>query len=428
MKLTDDQQEALDLFSDFLTNDEQFLIIQGSAGTGKSTIIKQMVKRYNQRKEMLAVLRKMKSDDIESILLTATTNPAVAVLSEMLEDSGVVTIHNLLDLRLFNDQQTGKKRLALKKNAGIIYDSVIIIDEASMITDELFEYIKNRTENCKIILVGDQYQLAPVGQTETVMETLECKKADLSQVMRNDGDILKTSAQFKETVKTGVFTPIEAVAPQIMHVDGPTFQKLIDKAYLASDYTSKSARILAWTNARVLEYSQYIREAKGLPTNLQVGEVVVSNKPIIELQVPTDSLVTITGMGGKYVNDYGIEGRDIEIDNRKSLFYPENPMAERNILRELRREKDWKGYFDVKDTWLDLRTHYSCTVHKSQGNSFKRVFVDLADIGRCAIPSDVARMLYVAISRATDTVILYGQLPPKYAGTDALSLLQAVSI
>ncbi len=56
------------------------------------------------------------------------------------------------------------------------------------------------------------------------------------------------------------------------------------------------------------------------------------------------------------------------------------------------------------------------SIHKSQGSEYDTVFVDLTNIGKCRVPSDVARMCYVSITRASKQVILYGSLPPKYCG------------
>ena len=44
------------------------------------------------------------------------------------------------------------------------------------------------------------------------------------------------------------------------------------------------------------------------------------------------------------------------------------------------------------------------------------VFIDLDNIGSCNNPDQVARMLYVAISRARNRIFLFGKLPAKYGG------------
>ena len=87
----------------------------------------------------------------------------------------------------------------------------------------------------------------------------------------------------------------------------------------------------------------------------------------------------------------------------------------KNIAKEAKvNPKKWPLYFQYKDEWLDLRPAYASTVHKAQGSTYTTVFMDLSDIGKCNIASDVARMLYVSISRASKQVYLYGDLPSKY--------------
>ena len=72
--------------------------------------------------------------------------------------------------------------------------------------------------------------------------------------------------------------------------------------------------------------------------------------------------------------------------------------------------------YQLQETIGDLRPLFSSTIHKSQGSTFEKVFVNLNDIGACPDWETVARLLYVAITRASQEVYLYGDLPPKYRG------------
>jgi len=85
-------------------------------------------------------------------------------------------------------------------------------------------------------------------------------------------------------------------------------------------------------------------------------------------------------------------------------------------LKVLSKQKDWHNYYTVKEFFADLRPPHASTVHKSQGSTYKKVFIDLVDIGANHVSEEVARMLYVAITRASEEVILYGDLPYKYQG------------
>ena len=417
-QFTDDQQNAVDTFIDFLADPkEKYLVIQGAAGSGKSTLIKHLVKIVDKHREMCSLLLKHESGF--DTVLTATTNPAAAVLHDI---TGIPasTIHSVLGLILRTNYVNGKQYLQLKKGATPIYDSIIIIDEASMVNDELFRYIDQRTNNCKIIFIGDQYQLAPVGQTATVMEDLQAPKVLMNKVMRHGGNILQVGTQFRNTVETGIFYKIPDDCAELKIVDGPSFQQEIDSVFSDRKYTPQKGRILAWTNARVMEYSQYVRTLRGLPKHFVVGETVFTNRLINTSntsRIAIDSAVEITGAGKEFFfTNTQVKGRFYEINGGISAFAPNDPADEKQYLKALAKEKNWHQYYLIKESWLDLRAPYASTVHKAQGNNYDTVFIDLVDIGSCFIPSDVARLLYVAITRAVKQVVFYGTLPYRYSG------------
>lgn len=416
--LTADQQVALATFCQFLLKpDEKFMVIQGSAGCGKTTLIDYMIKALKARRKMYQLLFNKRCNKADfSIAVTATTNKAVAVLNKICNED-VRTIQSYLNLRVTPNYKTGAMDLTANKGYQLIHNALIIIDEASFINDELFRFIDQTCIDCKVVLIGDYYQLAPVKQKKSIMETLNCSKAILNKVMRHGGSILDASAQFRETVKTGVFKDI-ILASDVVHLSGPDFQQAVNNAFLNADYHENSARILAWTNQKVVQYNQYIRQLRGYPEQFQKGEIVFTNNPIIGRSKiwPVDSIVEITNLG-KETTHHGVSGRVIKIENSVSCFCPYNPMQVRALLKQLAAAKDWITYYQIKESWLDLRPAYASTVHKSQGSTYDQVFIDLSDIGQCTINSDIARMLYVAISRARCKVYLYGSLPERLKAT-----------
>jgi len=415
--LNQDQENALDSVLDFLEKPkEKFMIIQGSAGTGKSTLIKYIARALEAQYQMYSLLLQ-KAPDKEKfeVALSATTNKAVSVLKE-LTNMDAVTIHSLLDLKVAPNYTTGETDLIKKPDYSVKWNKLVIVDEASMISDELFGFLDRTLKDSKIILIGDQYQLAPVKQEVSIMESMTCRKVSMNKIMRHAGEILHTSAQFRESVETGIFKNIP-VGVAVNLVNGPTFQKLIDAAFTAPDYNRDSAKILCWKNERVLEYNKHVRKIKGYPENFGEGEIVQTNNPILAKteMIPVDSLLTITGMSNLH-NQKSIPGYTVELNDSIRAFMPQSDQQRKQLLKTYAGEKAWQKFYGIKTNWLDLRASYASTVHKSQGSSYKTVFIDLQDIGECFISSDVARMLYVSISRAVKQVYLYGQLPPRYRG------------
>jgi ATP-dependent exoDNAse (exonuclease V) alpha subunit len=368
-----------------------------------------------QYKMYALLLQTNKKQSKFEVRVSATTNQAVSVLEE-LTNCDATTIHSLLGLKVVNNIKTGKTELERKKDYAPLYNKLFIIDEASMIDDNLLKEIDATAKNSKIVLIGDEWQLAPVGQKIATMSTLNFRKVKMNKILRNSGAIMQTGAQFRETAETGIFKPIKQ-DPTVAHVTGSKFQRLVDAAFMDPNYVTNSIKVLAWTNARVQAYNAHIRQINGYAKLLQAGEYAITNNALNERGYfyKTDSFVKITDASSERER-LGVRGRNIEINGKLIGFMANDPHDVKLLLKSLAAQKEWTDYFSVKETWFDLRPAYASTVHKAQGRSYNTVFIDLADISKCRVASDVARMLYVAISRSKHQVYLYGQLPPKYGG------------
>lgn len=106
---------------------------------------------------------------------------------------------------------------------------------------------------------------------------------------------------------------------------------------------------------------------------------------------------------------FGIEGNRYLLDGNTQAFMPHSLDEKKDLLKLLSRKNDFVA-FDEVSNWIDLRAQYSCTVNKAQGSTFDKVFIDLNDISGCNNGNQIARMLYVAVSRARETVYFYGDL------------------
>jgi ATP-dependent exoDNAse (exonuclease V) alpha subunit len=416
MQLTDDQINANKEFNNFmLAENEKYMVIQGKSGSGKSTLVKYILATIEQRRKMYALLLCGKNNNEFDVKVTATTNKAASVLEDFIEEK-VTTIHSLLNLIIKSNTSTGSVSLTKKQNYCLIRNTLIIIDEASFISDELFKILDETTINCKILFVGDWNQLTPVKQKSVIMKNMDCRKVIINQIMRNSGIIMQVGEQLANTVETGLFAPILTDNLNLIHADKPTFKRLIDEAFTSFEYNQDYAKVLAWSNKRVIEYNSYIRSHLGLDDNFVSNEIVLTNKPIMHknFTVQTDSFVRIEKIYNCY-NNNTINGVNVKIKG-ENFFLPNNQEDVWVLLKKLAKEKQWSNYFYIKENWLDLRSIYAGTIHKSQGSTYDKVFIDLDDIGKCNLLFDVARMLYVAITRARNQVILYGNLPTKYKG------------
>ena len=156
---TSDQVDLIERMERFLFQSESRsdFIIRGYAGTGKTTAIAAMVK-------VLPAL-KMKT------VLLAPTGRAAKVLSKY-SGKKALTIHK--KIYQSKKQRDGSIHIAVAHN--LHTNTIFIVDEASMISDETFGAFSKATsllndlieyvyqgENCKVVFIGDTAQLPPVG-------------------------------------------------------------------------------------------------------------------------------------------------------------------------------------------------------------------------------------------------------------------------
>lgn len=421
------QLAAAEAFFEFLFNDEKELIISGAGGVGKtflmSHLIDTILPNYQNTCKMLGM-----PIQYSDVVMTATTNKAAEVLA-VATKRPTQTIHSFLGLRVQDNFSTGESTIAKTKKWKIHTDLIIFLDEASMTDRKLLTITRESTLNCKLIYVGDHCQLTPVKETVSPVFSQRLSMHVLTEPMRNSGQpaLMDLCLQFRNTVETGQFDSIALVPGVIDLLDLQELQTEIDTAFISN---GTDAKILAYTNNRVHDYNDYIRDLRGLVDTYTVGEHLVNNSAIDmgkdRKMLSVEEQITITKLSD-YTDFVEIEpGVQLEVRyatlvNDFSTIYTDVPLPEdkehyQGLIKYYQKRKDWVKYFELKNKYPDLRPCDACTVHKSQGSTYDTVFIDLDDIGSCHNPDQVARMLYVAISRAKNRIFLFGKLPAKYGG------------
>jgi hypothetical protein len=426
--LNDDQKKAAAAFMDFLLSDGKEFIISGAAGTGKtylmSYIIDNTIGQYQEMCKIMGI-----EPEYDTVFMTATTNKAADVLSKSV-NRPTSTIAKFMNLVVHDDTNEGVTKIRRTTNWAPRVKVIIFVDESSMIDTPLWKEIQNGTIDCKIIYVGDRYQMAPVQEDLSPIYKQNSPMVELLTPVRNAGEpaLMQICEQLRETVRTGVFKPIKTSAPIINQLSKEEFQEGIDVCFKKQTH---DVRILAYTNKRVQEYNEYIRFKRKLPKEFQVGELLVNNRVLhlgrragvmsveMELEVirnsgygkllvdePSDTYLDINRIDVK--DSFGIIHRGIPV--------PIDTKHYNSLLKYYKKNQLWKKYYELLNDIADFRQRDASTVYKAQGSTYNGVFIDLANIGSCNFPNQVARMLYVAFSRARSKVFLYGDLPSKYGG------------
>ena len=426
--LNEGQAAAADKFFSFLLGPDPEFIISGPGGVGKthlmSYLIDQVMPRYYAACRLLDV--PVEFDEVD---MTATTNKAAEVLA-VATQRPTSTIHSYLGLKVKDDFKTGQSTLTETANWRVRDRTILFIDEASMIDGQLLHYIRAGMHKCKVIYVGDHCQLAPVMEAISPVYRDEKPFVQLLQPMRSSvPELLAVQAQLRETVETGIFNPIKITPGVIDLLDDTQMQAEIANHFMVQ---TLDTRILAYTNGRVMQYNDHIRDLRQLPTEYTVGEFLVNNSAIQMKQrmLTVEEEFTIVSQD-KTIIDIPIEDgvamkvRGYTLESRigetfENVMIPCDRPHFEALLRYYKSRgkatKSWHQYYALKNKYPDLRQRDAATVHKSQGSTYESVFIDLTNISTCHQPNAVARMLYVAFTRPRTRIFLYGELAPKYGG------------
>jgi len=254
--LNSQQQEAFIKLDTFIQSRDKIFILEGFAGTGKTTVITQL---FGSKKFF-------KKD----IVFAATTNKAVAVLQDMFankfEHVDFKTIHKLCKIkRKITDDGNIEFNLnespeMFKKNQKTIFNyDIIIIDECSMISQKILALLvgySNRIRG-KIIFVGDRYQLPPVNEDISEVFKLPVAKYALSKVVRCNDSVIEFGSRIRDSIDGGQNISTKGCKSE----NFKTFKS--NELWLADFITNfdvtKDNVLLAYTNNRCNEINSIIR-------------------------------------------------------------------------------------------------------------------------------------------------------------------------
>lgn len=422
--LNQGQQAAADGFFQFLFDKGNELIISGPGGVGKTFLmghlIDEIMPRYEDTCRMMGI-----QSEYQNVVMTATTNKAAEVLS-IATNRPTSTIHSFMNLTVKDNYSTGKSDLKKKNSWKIHKNTIIFIDEASMIDHKLLEEIREGTFKCKIVYVGDHCQLAPIMEPISPIYRYNLPFFELTEPMRNSEQpaLMQLCQQLRNTVETGIFNPIKIQPGVIDLLDDDQMEAEINHVF----DKEADARILAYTNQRVIAYNDHIREIRQFNDTYMLGEKLINNNAITfrDGMLSVEEEVTITKLNEtvevvEIDNEVNLVVRRADLQNKFGDVYtdvmlPEDKNHFYDLVKFYQKTKNWNRFYHLKNTYPDLRPREAATVHKAQGSTYETAYVDLSNLSTCRNPVEVARLLYVAFTRARNRIVLYGQLAEKYGG------------
>ncbi len=353
---------------------KKILIITGSPGTGKSTILNFVLMILNSQKR--------------KVLLAAPTGRASKRLAEA-TGKEAKTIHRLL-------KYNPKRNEFLKNEKNPLDADTIIIDEASMIDIRLLSsLLKAIKKTTRLVLVGDADQLPSVGPGNILNDMIGSRRFSvkvLKKIYRQQGQSLIIYNAHK--VRDGIFPYIgKPREDDFFFIEKNDPQQVVSLILgLLQDKISQSfgldpikdVQVLIPTNKGVVGVENLNRQIQarlnknrdnlqGLYFEFRLGDKIIQIKNNYEKEVYNGDI--------GYVREIDSKSREVLIDfGDKHVLYKHSELDELNLS-------------------------YAISIHKSQGSEFPCIIIPILTSHYMLLQRN---LLYTAITRAKRIAILIG--------------------
>lgn len=420
-------------------------VLKGYAGTGKTTMISALVKMLHRIK-------------LKSVLL-APTGRAAKVISNY-SGKKAYTIHK----KIYRKKVAASPEMNFVLSDNISENTLFIIDEASMISDQVHDYSKQgllqdlisyvyNGKNCKLMLVGDTAQLPPVGSAQS--PALDLKVLDehfglnvfsyeLTDVVRQEkqSGILYNATQLRELIRKGKQTFPKFKLSGYSDIYKMTGERLVEGlSYAYNKYGMENSIVICRSNKSANAYNQNIRN------RILYREEEITGGDYIMVVRNNYFWLTAEDNSGAFIangdiahirkvrrveEQYGFRFAEVVIE---LLDYPdEEPLTCKVLLDTLYSETpslssmESKRLFEAvledymhienkklrmeelkKDPYynaLQIKFAFAVTCHKAQGGQWPAVFIDQGYLTDEMLNTEFLRWLYTGVTRSTNELFL----------------------
>lgn len=362
--------------------------LKGSAGVGKTYTLNYIVNHFTNKKW--------------SVLVTAPTHKALQVLREKIDhpEDLFKTVHSFLGMRQFYlDEKTYFKPVWGFRPE---YFKLVVIDEASMVNEELCKLLKKweKEHGIRILPVGDEKQLPPIGEERS--ELLDYPAIELTEIIRQaeGNSIIHLSRNLH-------------LLDRREDTEHYRFTSKVDYDRLAKFGHKDECKYISWRNIFVDGTGKKVREMLySSQEDYCVGETLYFTNAVEGFhnnqEVTIDYCEKKILEEGEYRIEYYVLG--FQGETKKTRVVSSRGLASwKTYTEELKQSCKnkiihWSSYYDWIESWSWLKTNYSLTVHRSQGSTYKHTIINLGDIMCNPNENERTKMLYTAITRASQSI------------------------
>lgn len=462
-----EQQSAIVNAVSFLktnTDTTQYYVIEGKAGTGKTTIAKEILKEFED----------------EQIYVAAVSHKAKGVIKSSFGDDTrgkkFFSIAGLLGMKGINDNdtQTTKFQVGLKVPLLDNPPALLVIDEASMITEDVLKKIidinSSLSRPFQMLFLGDIGQIQPIRDEQS--EFYRTHK----DLLNKKSDIFNSKHKSKliTRVRQGEANPILPYADYFWENSQKENPELNPTQHIVrnNQITDKGSLLFSNSESEVLnsvikavknavekgltnhvkivtyhvnektELNQKIHEALfGKYSDYSKGDMLILNSPYdlpdVNATMENSSEIQIKSIQDTDVDEFGVhtlyletngtaytrtgneqKGCVIQVVSRNDIGLYNQKLqelasyAKRQTNRALKKQA-WSDFWEYKGRYADVDFGYAITAHKSQGSTYDIVVVDEKDImGTTATSNqEKSELIYTALTRPRKTAIVISSVP-----------------
>lgn len=453
--LTEQQGVVFNEMLEFLESNQTMYLLSGYAGSGKTYLISTFI-------EYVLTTHK------KSICMTAPTNKAVRVLKTMAtyKDANLEykTIHSLLGLKEKIDgfgNQTFEQ--IYREDASIENHDIVVIDEVSMLSDDLLvgakgitgilDYLETMGGKLKVIFVGDEMQIPPVGKDKCLPFSVDWRDANdvqrgrLTDIVRQSqgNPMIELTLKIRNALGRADIIPNPQSKYNEETLEGVHFLtskediNAVLEAYFCNDNFKENSdyfKALAWTNKAVDALNKLVRifmYGKN-PKKLYIGECLIADKPILAREDVESGNPSITTNAELRVEDleeedgnyegaplkwYNVKVRVDDDKLRTIRIVHEDSQEDYELIVQYLKEQalaekkgtwqaadKWKEYYELEKVFAQVKYNYAITCHKSQGSTYEHCIVFMSDIDQNRKITERNRIKYTAVTRPSKRLFI----------------------
>ena len=400
MELTREQKNVSDAILDWLYSlkRDRYLAVAGYAGTGKTTLMGMTARRLIERNSGIA------------IAYCAPTGKAVSVLHGKLDsfgalnkNSGTYTVHSLLYNCKGRDKKTRKLIFGKKSRDEMNQWDLIVVDEASMVTDVMFHDLMNL--QIPVLFIGDSGQLPPVGAP--LFKPLTDTDLILTTIQRQalDNPIIK----YANEVRMGGKVPYGNCRGKLLRLKkAERYQFLTKNVY--PYILDRDIVILTYFNETRVQQNKNVRKANNINFDTPMpGEklVALKNSREYELrngeQFVVQSVTPARNSACYFVNLHGCQYSVCAFSGALNAVHGDDIGTQ--MSHQAAEIKECMSNVFLSDEPYPFDYGYAMSVHKAQGSEWKSVIL-MEERPSMIKDEDYARWLYTGMTRAKNQLVI----------------------